>query len=108
MMHHFGRDLAALHQLLPLRLPYVGILGPRKRFGQLLQELHSHEAFDPSNLATLYAPAGLDLGSEAPEEIALSIISEVSAILADRHGGHLRDRATAIHLATETLAARVA
>jgi xanthine/CO dehydrogenase XdhC/CoxF family maturation factor len=84
------------------------VLGPRKRFGQLVQELHANDAFDPSNLATLYAPAGLDLGSEAPEEIALSIISEVSAILADRHGGHLRDRATAIHLATETHAVRVA
>jgi xanthine/CO dehydrogenase XdhC/CoxF family maturation factor len=108
MMHHFGRDLAALHQLLPLGLPYVGVLGPRKRFGQLLQELHAHDAFDSSSLATLYAPAGLDLGSEAPEEIALSIISEVSAILADRHGGHLRDRATAIHLATAPRAACVA
>jgi xanthine dehydrogenase accessory factor len=101
MMHHFGRDLTALHRILPLRLPYVGLLGPRKRFGQLLQELHAHPAFDPASLSTLYAPAGLDLGSEAPEEIALSIASEVSAVLADRRGGHLRDRAAAIHLVTE-------
>ena len=69
--------------------------------GSCCRNLHSHDTFDPASLDALYAPAGLDLGSEAPEEIALSIISEVSAILAERHGGHLRDRATAIHLAAE-------
>jgi xanthine dehydrogenase accessory factor len=100
MMHHFGRDLAVLDRLLPLRLPYVALLGPRKRYWQLLQELHARPAFDPECL--------LDIGSEAPEEIALSVMSEVSAVLADRHGGHLRDRATAIHLAAEPLTAHVA
>ena len=46
--------------------------------------------------------------SEAPEEIALSIVSEVAAVLAERHGGHLRERAAAIHLAAEETAERVA
>jgi xanthine dehydrogenase accessory factor len=104
MMHHFGRDLAVLDRVLPLGLPYVGLLGPRKRHRQLIQELHTHRELDPGHLATLHAPAGLDLGSEAPEEIALAIVSEVSAVLADRHGGHLRERATSIHLAEEHVA----
>jgi xanthine dehydrogenase accessory factor len=108
MTHNFGRDLAALDRLLPLQLPYVGLLGPRKRHRQLIAELSSHRLLDPASLATLYAPAGLDIGSEAPEEIALSIVSEISAILADRHGGHLRERATAIHLAPEERTAHVA
>jgi xanthine/CO dehydrogenase XdhC/CoxF family maturation factor len=103
-MHHFGRDLAVLDRVLPVQLPYVGLLGPRQRHRQLLRELHTHRALDPASLATLHAPAGLDLGSEAPEEIALAIVSEVSAVLADRHGGHLRERATAIHLAAEHVA----
>jgi xanthine dehydrogenase accessory factor len=101
MMHNFGRDLAVLDRLETLHLPYVGLLGPRKRHRQLLQELHAQRTLDPASLARLHAPAGLDLGSEAPEEIALSIVSEVSAVLADRHGGHLRERGTAIHLAME-------
>jgi xanthine dehydrogenase accessory factor len=108
MMHHFGRDLTVLHNILPMRLPYVGLLGPRKRFGQLLQELHAHPAFDPESAVSLYAPAGLDLGSEAPEEIALSIAAEVSAALAGRRGGHLRDRAMAIHLVNEPRAEHAA
>ena len=108
MTHNFGRDLVALDRLLPLQLPYVGLLGPRKRHRQLLEELASHRVLDPASLSTVHAPAGLDLGSEAPEEIALAIVSEVSAVLADRHGGHLRERATAIHFAVEDSAEHVA
>ena len=98
MSHNFGRDLAALGRLLPLHVRYVGVLGPRKRHQQLLEELFGRIPLDPAILSVVHAPAGLDLGSEAPEEIALSIVSEVSAVLADRRGGHLRERAAAIHL----------
>jgi xanthine/CO dehydrogenase XdhC/CoxF family maturation factor len=104
MMHHFGRDLSVLDRVLPLQLPYVGLLGPHKRHRQLVQELYAQRELDPTHLAPLHAPAGLDLGSEAPEEIALAIVSEVSAVLANRHGGHLRERVTAIHVATEQVA----
>ena len=99
MTHKFGRDLAALDRLLPLGLRYVGLLGPRRRHRQLLAQLGELGRLDPAALDALYAPAGLDIGSEAPEEIALSIASEVCSVLAGRQGGALRDRATAIHLA---------
>ncbi len=97
MTHNFGRDLAVLDRLLPLRLPYLGLLGPRKRHGELLAHYAGLRDLDPAWLAPLHAPAGLDIGSEAPEEIALSIISEIAAVLAGRTAGFLRDRATAIH-----------
>ncbi|MDB6174935.1 MAG: XdhC family protein [Chthoniobacteraceae bacterium] len=97
MTHNFGRDLAALDRLLPLDLPYIGLLGPRKRHAELLARLHDFHEVNPAWLENLHAPAGLDIGSESPEEIALSIVSEVAAVLAKRRGGFLRDRATAIH-----------
>ena len=50
----------------------------------------------------LFAPAGLDIGSEAPEEIALSITSEIAAVLSDRRGGFLRERKSDIHRTTAT------
>lgn len=108
MTHNFGRDFAALARLIPLQFPYVGLLGPRQRHRQLQAELLNHGVLDPTDLAAVHAPAGLDLGSEAPEEIALSIISEVAAVLADRHGGHLRDRVAAIHLTAQASAEHVA
>jgi xanthine dehydrogenase accessory factor len=101
MNHNFGRDLLALDRLLSLRLQYVGLLGPRKRRGELLARLSEyrsgHFITSPGNL---FAPAGLDIGSEAPEEIALAIISEVTAVLANRRGGSLRDRKIDIHAAS--------
>jgi xanthine dehydrogenase accessory factor len=98
MNHNFGRDLLALDRLLPLQLRYVGLLGPRKRHTELLTRLSEYRPLDfESDVRNLHAPAGLDIGSEAPEEIALSIVSEVAAVLSNRLGGSLRERKSDIH-----------
>ena len=98
MTHNFGRDLLALDRLLPLQLRYVGLLGPRKRHTELLARLNEYRPLDSdAEVKTLFAPAGLDIGSEAPEEIALSITSEVAAVLSNRCGGFLRERKSSVH-----------
>jgi xanthine dehydrogenase accessory factor len=104
MTHNFGRDLLALDRLLPLQLRYVGLLGPAKRHAELLTRLSEYRALDfESDVRNLHAPAGLDIGSEAPEEIALSIVSEVAAVLSGHCGGFLRERGSDNH-ATITVA----
>ena len=98
MNHNFGRDLLSLHRLLPLGCRYVGLLGPKKRYAEILAQLSEYVSFDFNGaIDTLFAPAGLDIGSEAPEEIALSIVAEVEAVLSGRVGGFLRARGAAIH-----------
>jgi xanthine/CO dehydrogenase XdhC/CoxF family maturation factor len=93
MTHNFGRDLLALDRALRLRLGYVGLLGPTKRHAELLGRLSEYRPLNfEVDLQNLFAPAGLDIGSEAPEEIALAIVSEVAAVLAERRGGFLRER----------------
>ncbi len=93
MNHNFGRDLLALDRVLPLDLRYVGLLGPKKRHAELLGRLSEYRPPDfEAGLKNLYAPAGLDIASEAPEEIALAIVSEVAAVLWERRGGFLRER----------------
>jgi xanthine/CO dehydrogenase XdhC/CoxF family maturation factor len=93
MNHNFGRDLLSLHRLLPLQLRYVGLLGPKKRHAEILTHLREYVPVEFNGaLDNLFAPAGLDIGSEAPEEIALSIVAEVEATLAGRAGGFLRER----------------
>jgi xanthine dehydrogenase accessory factor len=92
--HNYGRDFAALRHLLQLELPYIGLLGPRKRRDQLLNAvLDSGISID----AEVYAPAGLDLGAETPEEIALALISEIQAVFAGAGAESLRDRKAPIH-----------
>ena len=101
MTHNFGRDFLALDRLLPLQLRYVGLLGPRKRYAELLARLSEYRPLEMDlDSRTLFAPAGLDIGSEAPEEIALAIVSEVAAVLSNRRGGFLRERQSDIHTTT--------
>jgi xanthine dehydrogenase accessory factor len=92
--HSYGRDFAVLQRLLPLDLRYVGLVGPRKRRNQLLSDLLD---LGLTINAGFFAPAGLDLGAETPEEIALAIVSEIQRVFAATSGESLRDRKTSIH-----------
>lgn len=92
MNHNYDVDQEILRGLLDDPLPYIGMLGPRRRTEQMLEEMGVSEI--PRNV---HAPAGLDIGGEAPEPIALSILAEAQAVLAKRHAGMLRDRRGAIH-----------
>ena len=92
--HNYGRDFAALCQLLKLDLPYVGLLGPRKRREQLLNAVLDEGI--PID-AEVFAPAGLDLGAETPEELALALVSEIQAVFAGASAESLRDRKAPIH-----------
>ena len=109
MTHNFGRDLLALDRVLPLQLRYVGLLGPKNRHSELLGRLSEYRPlhFD-AGMKNLYAPAGLDIGSEAPEEIALAIVSEVAAVLSNRIGGFLRERKSDTHINTTTVGGEAA
>jgi xanthine/CO dehydrogenase XdhC/CoxF family maturation factor len=94
--HNYGRDCAALEKLLPLGLRYVAMLGPRRRRDQLLHALRDAGVVIRSEL---FAPAGLDLGAEGPEQIALAVVAEIQTTFADASGESLRERRAAIHLA---------
>ena len=88
MTHSFNHD-AAILRWLP-RAGYVGILGPIHRTHRLLRE----QGLDGEGL---YAPVGLDLGAEGPDEIALAIVAEIQAVRRGRVGGHLKGRLAPIH-----------
>ena len=98
MNHQYELDRDALEYVLRQRPTYVGMLGPRKRTDRILDELAKRgTSFSDDELAPLHAPAGLDLGSETPEQIALSILAEVQASLAGRSAGKLRSRSAPIN-----------
>jgi xanthine dehydrogenase accessory factor len=96
--HVYEKDKEALAILLDAPCGYLGIQGNRKRCGRLLAEVgEARGPLDQAQSARLHAPAGLDLGSESPEAIALSMLAEIQAALTGFPGGHLRDRQGAIH-----------
>jgi xanthine/CO dehydrogenase XdhC/CoxF family maturation factor len=103
MTHNYNYDLAMLKALLPLQTPYIGMLGPKKKLDRMLEELRAGgELIDESMLSKVHGPAGLEIGAETPEEIALSIISEIQAVLTKAPGGQLKWKADVIHARTAT------
>ena len=56
---------------------YVGVVASRKRFGKIRETLTAQGA-TPEQLDRIANPAGLDIGAETPEEIALSILAEIT------------------------------
>ncbi len=98
MTHHFLHDLDLLERLVSSPAPYVGLLGPRKRTANLLEQLAERGTSPQTGrLRSLHGPAGLDIASESPEEIALSVLAEIQAVLGGRRGGFLRNRRAPLH-----------
>jgi xanthine/CO dehydrogenase XdhC/CoxF family maturation factor len=95
MSHHYERDRALLKHLLDTPSPYIGLLGAASRRDALLADLDDG-AGKPAR-ERLYAPVGLDIGADSPVEIALSVASEIQAVIAGRPGGFLRERERPIH-----------
>jgi xanthine dehydrogenase accessory factor len=92
--HNYGRDFAALRALLPHRLRYIGLLGPRRRRDELIGDLFDTGLAIEGNL---FGPAGLDLGGDSPEAIALAIIAEIQSIFGGGSQRSLRERRNPIH-----------
>lgn len=96
--HHFGKDFTALHWALSHDFGYVGLLGSGKRRRQLMNTLLAEGCLSAeATLGHFHGPAGLDLGADSPDEIALAITAEIQAVLSQHDAGFLRDRGGAIH-----------
>jgi xanthine/CO dehydrogenase XdhC/CoxF family maturation factor len=96
--HVYEQDRLALAALLEQPLGYLGLQGNRARSARILKELQEAGlVLTPARQELLHVPAGLDLGAESPEVIALSMLAEVQAALSGHPAGSLRDRSGSIH-----------
>ncbi len=102
MNHHLERDKGSLAFALKSDAPYIGVLGPRSRFEEMVEAL-SEEGLEPDEAQEktqqdrVHNPVGLDIGAETPAEIAHSIMSEILAVRNGYAGGFLRERSGRIH-----------
>jgi xanthine/CO dehydrogenase XdhC/CoxF family maturation factor len=88
--HALAHDRDWLRALADQPLAYLGLLGPRARKEHVLRELSIDEA-------KLFAPIGIDIGADGPEQVAVSIVAELLAVHARREPIHLRERLGGIH-----------
>ena len=65
-----------LRQAIGRPFAYLGMIGSRRKNNLLFDELRK-EGVTEEQIARVHAPIGLSIGSETPEEIAISIVAEI-------------------------------
>ncbi|MEP2025926.1 MAG: XdhC family protein [Reichenbachiella sp.] len=99
MSHNLKYDVEVMRQIIGSQTPYIGILGPKKRADKIFKTLKDkyHIEITSEQMDRIHAPIGLDIGAETPDEIAVSIISEIQAKFSNRSGGFIKYRTGPIH-----------
>jgi len=93
MTHNIILDAKAVYALSSSAVKYLALLGPAHRKQQVLEQANLDTAVFSFPIA---GPAGLDIGAELPESIALSILSECHASLNARKGESISNVLTAL------------
>ncbi len=98
MAHDYATDKQHFLNIVPLNVPYIGMLGPLSRSQKLFGEAQKEGlVLDEAAYGRIHAPIGLDTGATSPEEIAVAILAEIRAFFAKRQGGFLKYRRVPIH-----------
>ena len=77
-------DEPCLREILHSKAKYIGMIGSRRRIKACFQRFRDEEKIAEEVIERVYAPIGLDIATETPAEIALSILAEVVKV---RRGG---------------------
>ncbi len=91
LAHDYKVDVPVLKRALASDAPYIGLLGSRRRGPAVLQILRD-EGAPEEQLQRVRVPIGLDLGGETAAEIALSVISEIVAVMHGRNGSPMSSK----------------
>ena len=103
MSHNFANDLKYLLELKDTKPIYLGLLGPSKRREKLLTQFIEYSPdIQESFIENIYGPAGLNIGAETPQEIAVSIISEILSVVRQQIPMSLKEKRSGIHSRTTT------
>lgn len=99
MTHNYRYDLSVMKVLLDQpQIPYIGILGPKKKYQRMLDDLKAEGVeLSKHQQEIVHAPVGLEIGAETPAEIGLSILSEIQSVLTETPGGKLKIKDGPIH-----------
>ena len=102
LTHDQKFDIPLLLVALGTNAGYIGAMGSRRTHAARVEALRE-AGIGEADLARISAPIGLDIGARTPEEMALSIASEIVALRAGRGGGRLREGALPVHPQTTTV-----
>lgn len=87
-------DELSLRQVVTSEAAYVGMIGSKRRSALVLRHL-GEEGYPREALERVRTPIGLDIGAETPEEIAVSIIAEITQVRRGGSGRPMREQRAA-------------
>lgn len=88
-----GLDKEVLEQVISSPAAYIGMLGSRTKVNGYRRHLLGKRGVEASALQRFHSPIGLDIGSETPEQIAVSVVAELMMVLNNRDGKPLSRKA---------------
>ena len=88
-------DDMALESALKTRARYIGLLGSRRKTLMIYRRL-MEQGITKDRIKEVYAPVGLNIGALTPEEIAVSIMSEIIMVRRGGDGGQ-HDHGRLVH-----------
>ncbi|MDT0642672.1 XdhC family protein [Zunongwangia sp. F363] len=98
MNHSYATDLKFLLALKDSKAVYIGLLGAAKRREKIFNAfIEYHPEIDADFLDKIYGPAGLDIGAETPQEISVSVLSEILTVTRGKQAFSLREKIGKIH-----------
>lgn len=98
MTHSYVKDLKYLIALKEEKPTYFGLLGPARRREKLFDELlELHPDINVDFIELIHGPAGLDIGAETPQEIALAVLAEIIAVVNKKEVNSLKEKEGRIH-----------
>jgi len=99
MTHSYAKDLQYLLALKDTKPLYIGLLGPSNRREKIFNDvIERYPLIDETLFDVIYGPAGLNIGAETPQEIAVSICSEILSVMRKQEPKSLKDKTGKIHL----------
>jgi len=85
-------DEPCLREIIHSQAKYIGMIGSRRRIKACFQRFRDEEKIAEEVIERVYAPIGLDIATETPAEIALSILGEIIKVRRGGKAASLSDR----------------
>ncbi len=83
-------DKQCLEKAIKTKSGYIGMIGSKSKVNEIFKELNRKKIY-PQNDKRVYSPIGINTGGKTPQEIALSVVSEIMIVCNKKKLSHMRD-----------------
>ena len=83
------KDQEIIERVIPKKFRFLALVGSRRK-ARLTVQRCLNKGFEPAQINQIVCPAGLDIAAETPEEIALSIMAQITQLRRSKNTSHFQ------------------